>query len=432
MLNGIKSFIILINKIRNIVNTEDKKRLISNFFSLAVLQGANYILPLLTLPYLIRVLGIDTFGLLAFATAVIAYFNIVTDYGFNLTATREISIHRDDKNKVIEIFSSVMTIKVILMFLTLLLLTILVFSFDKFSKDWEIYFLTFGTVIGQVLFPVWFFQGMERMKYITYLNIFAKSIFTVAIFIFVQEQSDFWIVPILTSTGFIIAGIWSLFLIKKEFNINFKFQSFNFLKRKIIDGWYVFLSQVKISLFSNTNTVILGLIAGNQAVGYFVAAEKLIRSLASLQVPVTQTLFPYISKEIKIDKMTTINKIFKISKIGTIIYSAILIGIFIFSEELIILIFCENMTESVIVLKILLIIPLTIFLNNMFGTQILLNLGKDKLFFKILLSIALLNIIMVIPLTLYFSYIGTAISVLISEIFLLVGMYMYTKKEFIK
>jgi len=422
----------LISKIKNKFKSEDNKRLLSNFISLSVLQGANYILPLITLPYLVRVLGVEYFGLLAFATAIIAYFNIITDYGFNLTATREISVHRNNKEKIVEIFSSVMTIKVILMFISFFLLSLLVFSFEKFSIHWEIYFLTFGTVIGRVFFPIWFFQGMEKMKYITYINISVKFLFTISIFIFIHNQSDYYIVPLLISIGSIIAGIWSLYLVKKEFQTSFKFQPISILKRAFIEGWYIFLSQLKITLFSNTNTVILGIFAGNQAVGYFAAAEKLIRSLASLQVPITQSLFPYISKEIKINKEKTINKIMTISKIGSFIYIVILFFIFIFSKEIITVIFGKNMLESVLILKILLIIPLTIFLNNMFGTQILLNLGRDKIFFKVLLATAILNIILVIPLTLLYSYIGTSISVMISEIFLLVAMYIYARKEFIK
>ena len=104
-----------INKLKEVSHQEENKQLLSNFLSLTTLQAFTYILPLITLPYLVRVLGTEKFGLVMFAQAFIIFFNIFVDYGFNLSATREVSVNRDNKNKLTEIYSSVISIKLLLL-----------------------------------------------------------------------------------------------------------------------------------------------------------------------------------------------------------------------------------------------------------------------------------------------------------------------------
>ena len=201
-----------------------RKRLTSNFFSLSVLQALNYILPLITLPYLVRVLGPEKYGLISFAQAFIGYFTILTDYGFGLSATREISIHREDEKKVSEIFSSVMIAKIFLGILSFIILGLVLLSVPKFGNEWLLYIFTFGTVLGNIFFPVWFFQGMEKMKWITILNVISKVIFTICIFIFIHSESDYLYVSLINSLGYLVAGIISLIVVFKNFKINSFYQ----------------------------------------------------------------------------------------------------------------------------------------------------------------------------------------------------------------
>ena len=406
----------------------------SNFFSLSVLQGANYILPLITLPYLVRVLGVEYFGLLAFATATVMYFQILTDYGFNLTATREISIHRDNKEKVIEIFSSVMTIKIILMFVSFFLLSILVFSFEKFSKDALVYFLTFGTVVGQVLFPVWFFQGMERMKYITYLNILSKVIFTIAIFVFVKEQSDFYLVPLLTSIGFLVAGIWSLYLIKKEFGVGFEVQTIDTIKHHLVEGWDIFVSMVFISMYRSSNIIILGLLTNNTIVGYYSIAEKVVKTLQSLQDVVGNTLFPYLSKKFSITNKSFFDLNKRFFKFIFLIYFSLSL-ITMFSSEYIIYILMGEFNEIAILnLQIMSFVILVGGFNYYYGILGLVSMNYKKDFSKYIIITGLFNLLFcIVSVYLYPNY-GASISMIISEsvlLSLIVLKILKVKKEFV-
>ena len=262
----------MISKLRAIA--DGKKRLVSNFLSLSVLQGANYLLPLITLPYLVRVLGPERFGLVVFVQAFIQYFVIFTDYGFNLSAAREISIHRTDKQKVSEIFCSVMAIKSALTVLSFIILCAVVFSFTKFKGEWRIYFLAFGVVIGQAIFPVWLFQGMERMKYIAFLNILAKTIFTLTVFMFIKHSSDYIYVPLINSVGFLVSGILALRIAKKTFGIRISTSGISApgLRTHLREGFYVFSSLVSSTLLYRSPTIFIGVLLNYSMVGFYSTA----------------------------------------------------------------------------------------------------------------------------------------------------------------
>ena len=411
----------------NLIETEEKKRLASNIFSLGALQGVNYILPLLTVPYLVRVLGPEYFGLLAFATATIAYFMLITDYGFNLSATRQISIHRDDKTKVNEIFSSVMMIKTALMLVSIVLMSLLVFSFETFSQHWQVYFISFGVVIGQVLFPVWLFQGMERMKYITYLNIGAKTFFTICVFIFVQEQADYLMVPLLTALGFIITGVWSLYLVKKEFAVSFSWQPMQTVKFQLAEGWHVFFSNMAISLYTISTTFILGLFTNNTVVGYFAAADKIVQATKGLYVPVSQAIYPLIGKKIHEDKQVGLAFIKKSTWIVGIGMFVISWTLFLLAEPIVHLLLGSQYQQSVLLLQIMAFLPFIIALSNIYGIQTMLNLGYKHAFSRILVMAAIIGLGLSFLLVPIYEDLGAAITLLIVEVFVTVVMYFYLK-----
>ncbi|WP_321422170.1 flippase [uncultured Methanobacterium sp.] len=417
----------MLNYIKKILSNEDYKRIIDNIISLLGLQGFNYILPLITFPYLTRVLGPDKYGLLAFALAFIGYFQILTDYGFNWSATREISINRSDDEKVSEIYSSVMTTKAILMVLSFLLMMVVVFSFEKFRSDWILYFFTFGLVVGNLLLPTWFFQGMERMRYISILNICIGLIYTISIFIFVRNSSDYLYVPIINTMGTLIIGIYSLRIVRKEFDITFLRPSLNDIKYQLKEGWHVFLSTAAISLYTISNTFILGFFASNTVVGYYSVADRVIKMVSGLLGPISQSIYPYISSLAIKSRQDTINFLKKTTiLIGTFsfIISTIL---FLFGGFIIYILAGPEFNESVILIQIMAFLPFIIALSNIFGIQTMLPFNYKKAFSKIIIIAGVINIILALILSPVFKALGVSVAVVITEIFVTIVMYYYLK-----
>lgn len=420
----------MINKIKFIITgSEEKRVLLGNVFSLGILQVANYILPLFTVPYLVRVLGPEYFGLLAFSTATINYLMLLTDYGFNLSATRQISIHREDIIKINEIFSSVIIIKILLMIISFCVLILLVFTVDKFEENWKVYLITFGTIIGQVIFPVWLFQGMEKMKFIAYLNIFAKAFFTLCIFKFVNSSKDYLLVPFFTSLGFLVVGVWSLFVAKKKFAIKFTFPNIQNITFHLREGWYVFFSSMAISLYTISTTFLLGIFTNNTSVGYFSAVERIVQGVKGLNIPISQSIYPLISKKIIADKTGGLLFIRKLTfLIGSVMFvlSSIL---FLFAEPIIDFALGNQYQSSVIPLKIMAFLPFIVSMSNIFGIQTMLNLGYNREFSFFVLITAVVGVILILILAPLFNIIGVSIATLLVEILITVmlGFFLYTK-----
>jgi len=353
----------------DIINKEDFKIIRNNFFSLTSLKVLTYILPLITFPYLIRVLGIEKFGLIMFAQATMYYFEIVVDFGFNLSATREVALNAKKPNKLNEIISAVFSIKFMLLLFSFLVLIVVVNLFDRFLQDFLLYYYSFLKVIALAFFPVWFFQGIEKMKYITLIDIISKSIFTVLIFVFVQSESDYILVPLISGVGYIIGTIFSLIYLFRRFKKSFIICSFSVLKKYFNDSLMFFLSRVSVSLYTTSNAFFLGLVTSNIMVGYYAVAEKLYMVIRQLYQPIVQVIYPYISKSKNV-------KFFK--KLYPIIIFLNFIGVYVlwvYAPEIIFMVTNDTFLETVKVFRILLIVACVVVPSVLIGYPFLAALG---------------------------------------------------------
>jgi PST family polysaccharide transporter len=412
-----------------ILKLKNHKVLLTNIFSLGTIQLVNYILPLLTVPYLVRILKPDYYGLIAFSTATITYFIMLTDYGFNLSATRQISIHRKNLKKVNEIFSATIFIQAALLLLSFILLSGLIFTFEIFSKNWELYYISFGMVIGHFLFPAWLFQGLEKMKYITIINVITKTTLTLLVFIVVKQQKDYLLIPVLTSLSFIISGIFSLVIAKYYFHISFFWPKKIVVLSQLKKGWFIFSSNLSVSLFTTSTTFILGIFTDNQSVGLFAAADKIITAIKGLNAPISQSIYPVISKKIVENKREGISFILKFGKI--IIFSNLLFSIllFILAKPICTYILGDGYQESIHLLRIMAFLPLIIVTSNLCAIQGLYNLGKAYLVSKYLIIIGISHLVLIFLLIPQFGVYGAATSVVITEIFGTLFSIYYFKKE---
>lgn len=348
--------------------------LMSNFFSLVILQGANYLFPLLTVPYLFKTLGVNTFGLITFTSAFIQYFVIITDFGFNLYGVQVVSANRNNKELRDTFFVNVLIAQFFLFMACLIIFLVIIYTFDKFYNERSLYLLSFISVFGSVMMPTWFFQGMEQMKYITKINVVTRTLAIIPIFFFVKTDADYLLVPFFYGLGGIASGSIALYVVSNNFDVSFNVSKTSYLeiKKCLKDSSQFFLSRISVSLYTVSNSFILGLVLGNVVVGYYSAAEKLYMAIQSLYGSFTNALYPYM---VKTKNINVFKKIFTI----VVLINCIGLTICFFNSGLLMHIIYNNVAlESIITFKILLGVCLITIPSILLGYPLLGAFGYAK------------------------------------------------------
>ena len=415
----------MINKVKTVFRTGLNSSIGKNVISLYVLQFANYVLPLATIPYLVRVLGPEKFGAVAFGQSLITYFSLLVNYGFDWSATRKISVQRDNIDVVSRIAVSVWAAKTLLCGMGFLVLVGLVQVVPRLGEVSTLLLVLYGIVVGNVLFPTWLFQGLERMVAISVINFTARLLATAAVFALIHRSSDFIIYAGLLSFQWLGAGVIGVWLAYRTLKISFVPPSSAEVRRTLVEGWTLFLSRGAVGLYTAGNAFILGLLTNNAAVGYYSAAEKLVKAIQGLLTPISQAFYPRFSKMAIDSKIKTLRWgrkiLFLMSGLGLVLST----GLFLGAPMIVRIILGPGYEPSVAVMRILAPLPLLIGASNVLGVQIMLPFGHDKAFTSILIGAGLVNIVLAFLLAPVWQQNGMAVATLIAEMFVTLTMLGY-------
>ena len=363
------------------LNLSRHKIWLSNFGYLSILNGLNIILPLLTIPYLTNILGAARFGDYAFVLVLVQNIEIITNFGFQFSATKTISRNRDNQEYVAQLTSAVIASRLLIALIIICIL--LLFSGFIFKNEAQLllFYTSLGMILGDVFIPVWLFQGLERMKFVTIVNATAKLLFCALVFIVVRQADDYRYVLLLNSCGYMVAGVLSMILVRRQFHIVIPRPQWSLMLTSMRKSVALFLSNIGISLYRNVNVLILNYFVPNSSVGVYALSEKIVKAAQSIVTPLSQALFPNLGYKLKTEGERSFFRFFwrmvGLLAIGLVVLAAMLL----WTAPWIAAFMGKDFTDSSGLLALML--PVLFFgcLNYLLGFVGLVNLGQQRYFF---------------------------------------------------
>ena len=387
-----------------------------NLFSLFLLQGGNYLIPLITLPWLSRALGTEGYGTVGFVMAFVTYFSLLVDWGFNLSATRLVAIHRENRDERSRVFWSTLYARLLLSGLGALLLFAILNLWPSLNIDADFFWVGFLAVLGVGLSPAFYLQGIEKMGVMSMVNLTVRVLSIPLIFYWVHGKEDLmWAIGIQSGCSLLAPGLnLSSHLLSGE--VAFIRPRLTEIRSSIKAGGPLFLSTASISLYTNSNVVLLGLLADSTAVGLFTAAQTVIRAGQGVFSPIAQALFPRMSHLFHSEPENAHLALRKCAVFQVALSAIFSVATFFLAPSIVKLLFGPIFAPATEVLEWLSPLLFLIGLSNVFGVQAMVPLGYNRAFTRILFLSGIINISLILPLSYCYGAPGAALSVLICEL----------------
>jgi PST family polysaccharide transporter len=281
-------------------------KVVDNYFSMTFIHGATLIINLLLYPYLIRILGQTAYGSYVFAFSVISFFILFITFGFTFPALKQVSLHPNDWKVKNEITSTVFTAKFLLFILSSCVLVVLISFIPFFRNAYLLYLIVFSVIISEVIFPVWYFQGIQKMRIVTYIQVGSKLLSIPFIFIFIKSAGDLLLYAVIISVSTNLAAVVSILYLKKKENIGLHFVSLEKLKALFKDALPFFWTSAMGTVKKETVTLVIGVFFGMKDVALYDLANKLVNIPRLLTQNINTAIFPKIIGNAQPDKIKKI------------------------------------------------------------------------------------------------------------------------------
>lgn len=387
------------------------KVIVHNTTYLSVLEILKMVMPFVALPYLISTVGADKYGLVVFAQAVISYFIILVNFGLDVSAVKNVSVNRNDRTKLSEVVSSVLIIKGLLFVLSFLILLVLLCCVKQFRENYVLFLLCFLSCLSEILFPVWFYQGVEKMKYITLIRFTSIFFYTVTVFVFIKQESDYLLIPLLQSLGWIVSGVVSFFMLIRVERISLFLPAFSPIKAYFTESIPFFISRVSVVVNANMAKTICGIFFSMHEVAAFDLAQKIaMTALIPLQM-LNQAIFPHIAKT---RDRAFVNRCFRLIMGATLL---IILAVYVCAPLGVRILADGELPDSAIILRTLCLFIFSGGITAYTGAPVLVSFGYSKPFNRsvILSTFVLIAIYIVLYFTNSFSIINFALALGFAE-----------------
>lgn len=405
------------------------RRLRNSIASLSLLQASHYLVPLITLPYLTRVLGTSGFGTIAYVQAVMTYLTLLTDYAFSWSATREIAARRHDRAAVSRVFRATWAAQWLLTALAGLLLLFGLWLAGSPGDGPALYAIGFLIVVGNTLFPLWLFQGLERMAEIAWLQVGARIATIPFIFAFVDRPEDAWLALVIQSGAGLVAGAGALLWMARQRWIDWQLPSGAEVEEAMRGGLSLFISKLAIGCYTSLVPVVLGIVAGTTAVAYFSLADKVRAAAQSLLTPIAQALYPRLSLLYASDGAAARHLARRALGVTLVTAACTSLALFAAAGPAITLLGGPGYEDAVPVLQLMALLPLAVGLSNVFGVQVMLPNRLTLPFNRILGAAAVFGLLLAWPLISFGGARGAAATVVVVECFVTTAMALYLSRK---